>query len=86
MPVIEFTRLSGDSPEVNITLSPFQGTLFPEVEASLAKANFLKAVLGKRIVSALGSPKFLTHLSQLMNMAASHKPGRIVGKRSEIPR
>ncbi|HXE13460.1 MAG TPA: hypothetical protein VN633_15145 [Bryobacteraceae bacterium] len=79
VPVIEFTRLSGDSPEVNITLSPFQGTLFPEVEASLAKANFLKAVLGKRIVSALGSPKFLTHLSQLMNMAASHKPGRVVG-------
>ncbi|HXE14609.1 MAG TPA: hypothetical protein VN633_20960 [Bryobacteraceae bacterium] len=79
-PVVEFTRLSGDSPEVNLTLSPFQGGLFPEVEASLAKANFLKAVLGKRIVSALGSPKLLTHLSQLMNMATSHKPGRVVGR------
>jgi hypothetical protein len=69
--VVEFTRLSGDSPDVNLTLGAFPGQLFPEVEAALAKLNFLKALLGKRIVNALGSPTFLNLLGKLVTIAAT---------------
>jgi hypothetical protein len=69
--VVEFTRLSGDSPEVNLTLGSFPGDLFPEVEAALGKLNFLKALLGKRVVNALSSPSFLNLLGNLVTVAAT---------------
>ncbi len=76
-PVVEFTGASGSAPEVNVKLGAFPGTLFPDVEAALARSNFLKSVLGARIVSTIGSPEFLRFTSRLMTMAASQRLGTV---------
>jgi hypothetical protein len=74
---IEFTSLDGPSPEVNIQLGVFPGQLHGQVQEALGKANFLKALLGKKVVRALGEPTFLKYIGRLMTLAMGEKLGRM---------
>lgn len=76
---VECTGVSGPSPEVEVTLGVFPGQLHGEVQSALGRANFLKAVLGKRVVSALSGPDFLGYLSRLLTLAAGQKMGPVTG-------
>ena len=77
---IEFTTLTGPNPEVNISLSVFPGQLHSPVQDALGKANFLKALLGKKMISALGEPTFLKYISRLMALAMGEKLGPMSAK------
>jgi hypothetical protein len=72
---IEFTGLDGANPEVAIQLGVFPGQLHGQVQDALAKANFLKALLGRKVVSALAEPPLLKYLSRLMTLAIGEKFG-----------
>ena len=76
---VECTGVSGPSPEVEATLGVFPGQLHGEVQDALGRANFLKAVLGRRVVSALSGPQFLGYLSRMLTLAAGEKLGPISG-------
>jgi hypothetical protein len=68
-PAVQFTSLTGPAPEVRVQLGAFPGNLHAEVENALERANFLKAVLGQRILGALNEPSFLSYLAGVMSAA-----------------
>lgn len=68
-PTVQFTSLAGPVPEVRVRLGAFPGNLHAEVENALERANFLKAVLGQRVLGALNQPSFLSYLAGVMSAA-----------------
>jgi hypothetical protein len=61
--------VSGAPPEVRVKLGAFPGNLHAEVENALDRANFLKAVLGQRILTSLNQSTFLAYLGALLTAA-----------------
>ncbi len=74
---VECTDLSGPTPMVDVKLGAFPGTLHNELQTALEKADFLKAVLGKKVISALNGPAFLGYLSRMLTLAAGEKLGPV---------
>lgn len=68
-PRVQFTKLTGPPPEVRVQLGQFPGNLHEEVDRALDRANFLKGVLGQRVVGALNDPDFLAYLARVMSSA-----------------
>lgn len=68
-PQVELTKLTGPAPEVRVHLGAFPGNLHAEVENALDRANFLKGVLGQRILGALNQPSFLNYLGAVLSVA-----------------
>lgn len=68
-PAVRFTSLTGPAPEVRVRLGAFPGNLHAEVENALDRANFLKAVLGQRVMGALNQPSFLNYLAGVLSAA-----------------
>jgi hypothetical protein len=68
-PTVEFTKLSGPPPEVRVRLGAFPGELHAVVESAIERANFLKGVLGQRVLAALNDPQFLGYLARMMTFA-----------------
>ena len=50
-------------------LGAFPGNLHAEVENALDRANFLKGVLGQRILTALNQSTFLAYLGSVLTSA-----------------
>lgn len=76
---VECTGVSGSSPEVDVTIGVFPGKLHGEVQNALDKADFLKAVLGKRVISALAGPDFLSYVSRMLTLVVGQKMGPLNG-------
>jgi len=68
-PAVQFTSISGVPPEVRVRLGAFPGNLHAEVENALERANFLKGVIGQRVLGALNQPTFLTYLAGVLSAA-----------------
>ncbi len=68
-PAVQFTSLSGAAPEVRVQLGVFPGNLHAEVDNALERANFLKGVLGQRVLGALNDPHFLGYLARVLSTA-----------------
>ena len=68
----EFLGLAADVEayvEVRVRLGAFPGNLHGEVENALDRANFLKGVLGQRILTALNESTLLAYLGSLLTSA-----------------
>ena len=74
-PAVTFTRLEGPAVDVEIALGDLSAALGAEVGSALARARFLKRLLGQRAASALASCKMLTYLSRAMNLALAQRLG-----------
>lgn len=74
-PAVQIDKLSGPAPDVRVQLGVFPGSLHPEVEKALDRANFLKAVLGQRVLAALNDQKFLGYLSRILASAIRDERG-----------
>jgi hypothetical protein len=68
-PRVTLTSVTGPAPEVRVRLGAFPGNLHSEVESALDRANFLKGVLGQRILTALNESSFLAYLGSLLTSA-----------------
>ena len=74
-PQITFTKLEGPGVDVEIALSDLPADLGGEVGTALARARFLKRLLGHRAASALASCTMLKYLSRQMNLALAQRLG-----------
>lgn len=68
-PTVLLSSVSGPPPEVRVKLGAFPGNLHAEVESALDRANFLKAVLGQRVLTGLNQSSFLAYLGGLLTAA-----------------
>jgi len=76
-PVVNFTGIDGVVSEVNLALGVFPGRLHPHVAEAVGKANFLKAILARRITSSIAGSALLPHMGRLMTLALSEKLGPV---------
>ncbi|HUR80972.1 MAG TPA: hypothetical protein VM733_09410 [Thermoanaerobaculia bacterium] len=68
-PKVTLASVSGAPPEVRVKLGAFPGNLHAEVDNALERANFLKGVLGQRVLAALNESSFLAYLGALLTAA-----------------
>jgi hypothetical protein len=68
-PQVKFTSVSGAFGDVPVRLGAFPGKLHPELSQSIDKAQFLKSILGKRVISAIASSKLKDNLGHLLTVA-----------------
>ncbi len=76
-PVVNFTGIDGVVSEVNLALGVFPGRLHPHLAEAVGKANFLKAILARRITSSIAGSALLPHMGRLMTLALSEKLGPV---------
>jgi hypothetical protein len=76
-PVVNFTGIDGVVSEVNLALGVFPGRLHPHLAEAVGKANFLKAILARRITSSIATSALLPHMGRLMTLALSEKLGPV---------
>jgi len=74
-PAVTFTRLDGPPLEIEIALGNVDTMLGSEVGGALARARFLKRLLGHRAAAALTSTRMLRYLSRQMNLALAQRLG-----------
>jgi len=68
-PQVKFASASGPFGDVPVRLGVFPGKLHPELTQSIDKAQFLKSILGKRVVNAIVSSKLADHLGHVLTAA-----------------
>jgi hypothetical protein len=68
-PLVEFTELAGNPPDVTFCLSTFPGRLHGAVEAALDDAKFIKTLLGTHVLSAVRTSSLLGDISRMMTVA-----------------
>jgi hypothetical protein len=74
-PAVTFSSLDGPAVDIELTLGNVDTALGSEVGGALARARFLKRLLGHRASSALRSPTMLRYLSKQMNLALAQRLG-----------
>ena len=76
-PVVKFTGVDGVVSEVNLALGIFPGKLHPHLVESVGKANFLKAILARRVTSCVAESALLPYMERLMTLALGEKLGPV---------
>lgn len=68
-PHVSFSSVSGPFGDVAIKLGAFPGQLHGELSRAIDQAQFLKSILGKRVISAIASSKLKENLGHLLTVA-----------------
>jgi hypothetical protein len=74
---VECTRISGSTPDADIKLGIFPGTLHSQLQSELDKAGFLRSVLAQKAILSLSGPAFLGYMSRMLTLAAGEKLGPV---------